>query len=85
MPWRLVVIGGLAGATPLTLLVLPAFYVTRQLPRFAGQIREDQAGKTVGIMLSGLCSRDYLVDDDLGHGITHLAGDLQRVAHFLKC
>jgi hypothetical protein len=58
---------------------------TRKLAAITDQIREDQAGKTVRVMLSGLCRGDYLIDDDLGHGITHLALELQRVAYFLKC
>jgi len=58
---------------------------TRELAAITDQIREDQAGKTIRIMLSSICRGDYLVDDDLGHGITYLALELQRVAHFVKC
>jgi hypothetical protein len=58
---------------------------TRKLAAITDQIRENQAGKTLRVMLSGLCRGDYLVDDDLGHGIIHLALELQCVAHFVKC
>jgi hypothetical protein len=66
------------------MLMAPSPTRSVKLAPFIDQIRENGTGKTIRIMLSDLCRGDYLIGDDLGHGIVHLA-ELQRVAHFVKC